>query len=42
LNTLLSNTMPPFDENNWTNKRSPELGIKLEHVYGFEVGIELT
>jgi hypothetical protein len=29
--------MPTFDENNWTNKRAPELSIKLEHVYGFEV-----
>lgn len=37
LNTLLANTMPNFDENNWTNKRVPELNIKLEHVYGFEV-----
>jgi hypothetical protein len=37
LNTLLANTMPPLDENNWVNKRVPELNIKLEHIYGFEV-----
>lgn len=42
LNSLMANTMPVFDENNWTNKRVPELSIALEHVYGFEVKNTLT
>jgi WD40 repeat protein len=36
LNTILSNSLPEFDEGILLNRRVPEVSLTLDHVYGFE------